>query len=421
MKSKIRKDIELMAPAGSHESLIAAIQGGADSIYFGIGKMNMRANSSHNFTLQDLEKIAAICRENKKKSYLAINTVIYDHEISMMKEIVDTARAHGISAIIATDQSVIHYAREKGMEVHLSTQLNISNMESLNFYAGFADVVVLARELSLGQVKNICQAIKKRDVKGPSGKLIRVEMFIHGALCMSISGKCYLSLHENNFSANKGACLQTCRKAYLVTEKESKNQLEIDNEYIMSPKDLCTIHFLNKILDTGVSVLKIEGRARPPEYVKSVTRCYNQALEAYFNNSYTSEKIENWKEQLSTVFNRGFWDGYYLGQKLGEWSAVYGSKATKRKIYLAKGTNYFSNLKVAEFQLETGTLQVDDEIIITGPTTGVIETRVKEIRVDDKPVQHASKGVRFSINIGEKVRRSDKLYKVVDAKHVKQQ
>ncbi|HSH50339.1 MAG TPA: peptidase U32 family protein, partial [Bacteroidales bacterium] len=379
-----REDFEIMAPVGSYESLMAAIQGGANSVYFGIEKMNMRANSSNNFTFSDLKKIVAICEEHRLKSYLTVNTVIYNHEISLMQEIVDAAKANNVTAIIASDIAVINYAKKKGVEVHISTQLNISNIESLRFYAQFADVVVLARELNLGQISEISQIIKKENITGPSGRLIKIELFIHGALCMAISGKCYLSLHEKNYSANRGACLQTCRKAYIVTEKESGNELEIDNEYIMSPKDLSTIKFLNKVLDAGVRVLKIEGRARPPEYVKTVSECYNEAIEAYIDGVYTEEKIKSWEKQLATVFNRGFWDGYYLGQRLGEWSHKYGSRATKRKIYIGKGTNYFTKIKVAEFLIETNQLSVGDNILITGPTSGVVQTTVKEIRINHK-------------------------------------
>jgi len=416
-----RENFEIMAPVGSYESLMAAIQGGANSVYFGIEKMNMRANSSNNFTFSDLKKIVAICEEHGLKSYLTVNTVIYDHEIPLMQEIVDAAKANNVTAIIASDIAVINYAHKKGVEVHISTQLNISNIESLRFYAQFADVVVLARELNLDQISEISKIIQKENITGPSGKPVKIELFVHGALCMAISGKCYLSLHEKNYSANRGACLQTCRKAYIVTEKESGNELEIDNEYIMSPKDLSTIKFLNKVLDAGVRVLKIEGRARPPEYVKTVSQCYNEAIEAYLDGTYNEEKIKKWQERLSTVFNRGFWDGYYLGQRLGEWSHKYGSRATKRKIYVGKGTNYFTKIKVAEFLIETNQVSVGDEILVTGPTTGVLQTTVKEIRVDHKSRDKAVKGDKCSIPIDQIIRRSDKLYKIVDAKEVKQQ
>ena len=410
-----RKEIELMAPVGSYESLMAAIQAGADSVYFGVEQLNMRAKSTNNFTTDDLQKIVKICTDHGIKSYLVVNTIIYDHDIRLMKQLVDIAKASGITAIIASDQAVINYAFTQGVELHISTQVNVSNIETLKFYAHFADVMVLARELSLKQVAKITEAIEKEQIKGPSGKLIRIEIFAHGALCMAISGKCYLSLHEQNSSANRGACLQTCRKSYIVTEKETGYELEIDNEYIMSPKDLSTIGFVDKILNAGVKVLKIEGRARPAEYVKTVTECYNEAINSVIEGTYTKNKIKNWEERLATVFNRGFWDGYYLGRKLGEWSKDYGSKATKTKEYLGKGTNYFSKLKVAEFQLQAGNLKVGDEILITGPTTGVIQTTVKEIRVDLKNTDEAHKGQTISVPVDEKVRRADKLYKLIPA------
>jgi len=411
-----REEIELMAPVGSYESLMAAIQGGADSVYFGVEQLNMRAKSTNNFTTDDLQQIVKICKKNNLKSYLVVNTIIYDHDIQLMKQLVDIALVSGVTAIIASDQAVINYASTKGVELHISTQVNISNIETLKFYAHFADVMVLARELSLKQVAKITEAIEKEQITGPSGKLIRIEIFSHGALCMAVSGKCYLSLHEKNSSANRGACLQTCRKAYVVTEKESGYELEIDNEYIMSPKDLCTIGFVDKILNAGVKVLKIEGRARPAEYVKTVCDCYNEAIDACINDDYTVEKIKNWEKRLATVFNRGFWDGYYLGRKIGEWSKDYGSKATKTKEYIGKGTNYCGKIKGAEFQIQSGSLKVGDEILITGPTTGVIQTHVKEIRVDLKNTDEAHKGQTISVPITEKVRRADKLYKVVSVK-----
>ncbi len=404
-----------MAPVGSFESLRAAIQGGADSVYFGIEQLNMRAKSSNNFTTEDLKEIVKICNENKIRSYLTVNTIIYDHDVNLMKQILDTAKESGITAIIASDQAVMNYAKTIGIEVHISTQMNVSNIETLKFYAHFADVVVLARELSLKQVKHITEAIDKEQIKGPSGKLIQIEIFVHGALCMAVSGKCYLSLHEQNSSANRGACLQTCRKAYIVTEKETGYELEIDNEYIMSPKDLLSINFLDKILDAGVKVLKIEGRARPAEYVKIVSECYKEAVDSVYEGTYTSEKIKSWEDRLSTVFNRGFWDGYYLGRKIGEWSKKYGSKATKQKIYIGKGTNYFSKIGVAEFLIQSGSLQVGDEILITGPTTGVIQTSVKELRFEENPINEVYKGQSISMPVDEKVRRADKLYKIVDA------
>ena len=420
VKDMKREDFELMAPVGSYESLMAAIQGGANSVYFGIEKMNMRANSSNNFTFNDLENIIEICGENNLKSYLTVNIVIYDSELKLMREVVDAAKKYKVTAIIASDISVINYARSVGVNVHISTQVNISNTESLKFFAQFADVVVLARELSLDQVATISKAIKEENITGPAGNLVKIEMFVHGALCMAISGKCYLSLHEKNSSANRGACLQTCRKAYTVTEKESGNQLEIDNEYIMSPKDLNTIKFLNKVLDAGVTILKIEGRARPAEYVKTVSECYNEAIEAYLDGSYGEVKIKDWTSRLSAVFNRGFWDGYYLGQKMGEWSHKYGSRATKRKIYIGKTTNYFTKIKVAEFLIESYDLKLGDEILITGPTTGVVQITVGEIRVDLKNTEIANKGVLCSIPIDTLIRRSDKVYKIVDADKVKQ-
>jgi putative protease len=410
-----RKDINLMAPAGSLESLHASIQGGADSIYFGIDKLNMRARSSVNFTLSDLKKIVSVCKENSIDPYLTLNVVFYDNELSQMKEIVNFAKDTGIKAIIASDQAVISYAKSVNMEVHISTQVNISNTDALKYYADFADVIVLARELNLDQVRGIYNNIMHEGITGPSGNPIKIEMFIHGALCMSISGKCYLSLHEHNHSANRGDCLQDCRRAYIVREKETGAEIEIDNEYIMSPKDLCTIHFLNKIIDAGVRVMKIEGRARPPEYVYTVTSCYNEAINAITENFYNKGRIEEWKKRLSNVFNRGFWDGYYLGQRLGEWSEVYGSKSGKRKVYIARGMNYFSKLKVAEFLCEAGILRVGDEILITGPTTGVIMTTIREIRVNLKQVTETVQGERFSIPVEKIVRRSDKLYKWADS------
>lgn len=413
-----RHDIEIMAPAGSWESLMAAIQGGADSVYFGVGQLNMRAASSNNFSIDDLRKIAAICREHNLKSYLTINVVVYDHEIEEMHRIVDAAVESGVSAIIASDISVINYAFARGIEVHLSTQLNISNIEALKFYSQWADVVVLARELNISQVKKIYDEIREQNIRGPKGELIRIEMFAHGALCMAISGKCYLSLHENDKSANRGECYQTCRKSYIVTGKESGYELEVDNEYIMSPKDLCTIGFLDRLIDSGVRVLKIEGRARSGEYVKEVSKCYSEAVSALSSGSYNQEKIEHWRERLATVFNRGFWDGYYLGQKMGEWNTNYGSSATKRKLYIGKITNYFTKLNVAEIKLENGNLNKGDTILVTGPTTGVVEYLIDEIRVDLLPTEMAKKGDLCSIKTPDYLRRSDKVYKWVDAKDI---
>ncbi len=407
-------DIELMSPAGSFESLAAAIQSGADAVYFGIEKLNMRARSSFNFTANDLEQIVSICNQHHVKSYLTLNTVIYENELSEAKKIIDLAYQRGVSAVIATDHAVINYAYQKGLIVHISTQTNISNSESARFYAQYADVLVLARELTLEQIKTISQTIEKENIKGPSGEKIKLELFIHGALCMAISGKCYMSLHQYNYSANRGACLQACRRGYTIKEKETGKELDIENEYIMSPKDICTVHFLNKILDSGVSILKIEGRARSAEYVKTTTRCYREAIDAYLNDAFTEGKIKNWKKQLSLVFNRGFWDGYYLGQKLGEWSDVYGSKSVKRKEYTGKINNYFTNIKVAEIIIETGSIEQGEEILIIGPTTGVIEMQVKEIRVDREKVNSAKKGDVCSIPIPAFLRRSDKVYKWID-------
>lgn len=416
-----RKDIEIMAPAGSYESLMAAIQGGADSVYFGVEQLNMRAASSNNFTIEDLHKIASICKKNNLKSYLTVNVVVFDHEIEQMHRIIDAAVESKITAVIASDLSVINYAFSAGIEVHLSTQLNITNLEALKFYSKWADVVVLARELNIEQVKHIHKSIIEQNIRGPKGELIRIEMFVHGALCMAVSGKCYLSLHENNKSANRGECYQTCRKSYIATGKESGYELEIDNEYIMSPKDLCTIGFLDKLIDAGVTVLKIEGRARSAEYVKEVSSCYNEAVEAISDGTFGAEKTEVWRTRLSTVFNRGFWDGYYLGQKLGEWNTNYGSSATKRKLYLGKITNYFKKLNVAEIKLENGDLNKGDIILITGPTTGVVEYLTEEIRVDLKVAEKGLKGELCSIKTTDILRRSDKVYKWVDASEVKKQ
>jgi putative protease len=410
---KKRSEFELLAPVGSYASLTAAGQGGADAIYFGIEKLNMRARSSAGFTGEDLPEIVAGASGMGMKSYLTVNTVVYNHELVLMRKIVDLAIKHGVDAVIAADQSVLQYCNSAGARVHLSTQLNISNIETLKFYAGFADVAVLARELNLEQVKEMSEAIALEDIRGKSGDPFRLEMFVHGALCMAVSGKCYLSLHEHNHSANRGDCFQVCRRGYTVKDKDREVELDIDNEYIMSPKDLKTIHFLNKVLDAGISILKIEGRARSPEYVKTVVSCYNEAISAYIDGSFDREKIADWDERLSSVFNRGFWDGYYLGQRLGEWSEKYGSKATTMKVYVGKGTNYFDRIGVAEVAIETGSLEVGDQIMIIGPTTGVIETTVKELRVDEKSCTSASKGERCSLPVPEVVRRSDKVYKLI--------
>jgi putative protease len=411
-----RKDFEIMAPAGSFESLAAALQAGADSIYFGIENLNMRSRSSNNFTIQNLKEISEICRNNNVKSYLTVNTVLYDGDLNLMRQIIDAASEANISAIIAADVAAMSYANEIGVEVHLSTQLNISNVEALKFYSRFADVVVLARELNLDQVSEIYNQIIAQDIKGPKGELIRIEMFCHGALCMAVSGKCYLSLHEYGTSANRGACYQLCRRGYTVKDKETDVELDIDNQYIMSPKDLKTIHFMNKMMDSGVRVFKIEGRARGPEYVKTVASCYREAIESYLSDDFTEEKINNWDTRLKAVFNRGFWNGYYLGQRLGEWTHVYGSSATKRKVLIGKGIKYFSKINVAEFLLESGTLEKGDEILITGPTTGAVEAFANEIRVDLNTVDIAVKGQHISIPLEEKIRPSDKLYKIINVK-----
>ncbi|MBQ7222314.1 MAG: U32 family peptidase [Bacteroidales bacterium] len=402
-----------MAPAGNFECLHAAIQGGANSVYFGVGKLNMRSHSANNFAPEDLAEVCRICKENGVKSYLTLNIVLYDEDLDAMKEAMDAAKAAGITAVIASDMAAIQYARSIGVEVHISTQLSVSNAEALKFYAQWADVIVLARELTLVQVKAIKEIIDKEHICGPSGKPVEIEIFCHGALCMAISGKCYLSLHEYNASANRGSCYQLCRRGYEVTDLETGNQLLIDNKYIMSPKDLCTIEFLDKIIDAGVSVLKIEGRARSSEYVKTVSRAYRDGADAVLEGRFTPEYAVELKRRLETVFNRGFWDGYYMGARLGQWSEVYGNKATKTKTYVGKITNFFDKLSVAEVLIETGELSVGDSVIISGPTTGVMEMTVNEIRVDLKPVQKAVKGDLCSIPISEKnfkLRRSDKLY-----------
>ncbi len=409
----VRGDIEIMAPAGSWESLSAAIQAGADSVYFGIEKLNMRSKSSSNFTTDDLRKIVAICQENNVKSYLTVNTILYDNDLSLMREIIDVAKDARVSAIIAADVAALMYANSIGVEVHLSTQLNISNVEALKFYSRFADVVVLARELNMQQVAEIYQTIENDHIIGTSGKPVRIEMFCHGALCMAVSGKCYLSLHEKNLSANRGACNQICRREYIVKDKDSEIELEIDNEYIMSPKDLKTIGFVDEMLKSGVRVFKIEGRARGAEYVKAVVSCYKEAIESCLEGTFTEDKVEGWNVRLSKVFNRGFWNGYYLGQRLGEWSNTYGSAATHKKIYVGKVTNFFSKLGVAEFLLEAQSLSVGDEILITGETTGAYEDTVSEIRVQLKPVDKVDKGTYFSLKTSELIRRNDKLFKIV--------
>lgn len=405
-----RKDFEIMAPVGSWESLTAAWQGGADAIYFGIEGLNMRSRSSVNFSIDDLHTIAQWCHEHGMKSYLTVNTIIYDGDVDYMHRIIDAAHEAGVSAIIASDMAAILYARSIGVEVHISTQVNVSNSEAVKFYSQMADVVVLARELNMEQVSAIHDTIVTNDVRGPHGDQVRIEMFCHGALCMAVSGKCYLSLAESGYSANRGACRQICRRSYTVTDRETGNQLDIENKYIMSPKDLKTIHFLNKMVDAGVRVFKIEGRARGPEYVRTVVSCYHEALESIIDGTYSEELVAGWDERLKMVFNRGFWDGYYQGQRLGEWTMKYGSSATRVKVYAAKGIRYFGKLGVAEFLVEAGEVKVGDEIVITGPTTGAVITTVEEIRVDLKPVEKAVKGDHFSIKIDTKIRPSDKLF-----------
>ena len=420
----IAKDFEIMAPVGSRESLAAAIQAGADSVYFGIEKLNMRAHSASTFTTSDLRDIASQCREHGIKTYLTVNTIIYGEDIPLMHEIIDAARDAGITAVIASDVAVMTYCRgydgaggranEPRMEVHLSTQLNISNIEALKFYAQFADVVVLARELNMEQVSDIYRQVVEQHICGPSGQLIRIEMFCHGALCMAVSGKCYMSLDAANRSANRGECIQVCRRSYTVTDNETGYQLEIDNKYIMSPKDLKTVRFIDKMMKAGVRVFKIEGRARGPEYVYTVVRCYKEAIQAVLDGTFSEERKDEWDRRLSTVFNRGFWDGYYQGQLMGEWNKNYGSNATERKVYIGKGTKYYSKLGVAEFTVEAATFKVGDRLLITGPTTGVMYVTADEIHDDNGPVQVAQQGTRVSIAVTGKVRPSDKLFKLVE-------
>ena len=411
------KGFEIMAPVGSRESLTAALQAGADSIYFGIENLNMRAHSASAFTISDLREIARICDEHGVKSYLTVNTIIYEDDIVLMRKIVDAAKESGISAVIAADIAVLQYCNSVGMEVHLSTQLNISNSEALRFYAKFADVVVLARELNMEQVEEIHRVIVEDDIRGPKGELIRIEMFCHGALCMAVSGKCYLSLHQLGRSANRGQCMQVCRRGYIVKDRESDIELEVDNKYIMSPKDLKTIRFMDRMIKAGVRVFKIEGRARSAEYVSTVVSCYKEALNACLEGTFTDEKKDDWDNRLATVFNRGFWDGYYLGQKLGEWSDKYGSQATERKVYIGKGIKYFSKLGVGEFLIEAGDMRVGDKLLITGPTTGAIYLTLEEARVDLGAVDIVPKGSYVSFKAPVKVRPNDKLYKVVSTEN----
>lgn len=415
----MQKSIEIMSPAGNYPTLSAAIKAGADSIYFGVEQLNMRAKSTKNFKISDLSEIVERCKENNVKSYLTLNTVIYDSDLQVMRELVREAKKAGISAIIASDIAAIQYSYEQKVPVHISTQLNISNIEAVRFFSRFANVMVLARELNLHQVKAIYDTIQKEQITGPSGKTIKLEIFAHGALCMAISGKCYLSLHERNSSANRGACQQTCRHGYTVTNRETGYELNIDNQYIMSPKDLSTIDFLDKIVESGISVLKIEGRARPPEYVKTVTEVYKKAAVSVKNKTYTKEKIEIWKTKLQKVFNRGFWDGYYLGKKIGEWSEIYGSKATRKKMFLGNITNFFSKKQVAEIDMKAYDININDEVLIIGPTTGAVNFSIAEIRKELLPVNSAKKGDIISIPVPEKVRRADKLYKLQKTKYSK--
>ncbi len=407
-----KQPIEIMAPAGSYESLRAAIQGGADSVYFGAGKLNMRSRSSQNFGHDDLARIAEICHTHGIQSYLTLNTIVYDEELGVMRGMVDEANKANISAVIASDLSVMEYARACGLRVHISTQCNITNLEAVRFYARFADVMVLARELRLEQVLHIAKAIDKEHICGPSGELVKLEVFVHGALCMAVSGKCYLSLDNMNYSANRGACLQLCRRSYLVTDKEEGYELEVDHAYIMSPKDLCTIGFLDKIMQAGVKVFKIEGRGRGPDYVKTATRCYREAVASIQQGSYSREKVDAWTNQLRGVFNRGFWSGYYLGRSMGEWSERYGSQSTRRKQYIGRITNYYSRLGVAEITIETGGFSAGDTLMITGPTTGVLEVEPKEIRVDHTDVHTTCKGEQCSVKVPELVRRGDKVFRI---------
>lgn len=405
-----RSDFEIMAPVGSFESLAAALNAGTDAIYFGIEGLNMRSRSSSNFNLEDLKKIVELCKSKKVKTYLTVNTIIYDNDIDYMHSILQAAKENGVTAIIATDISTILYARSIDLEVHISTQANISNIEAVKFYSQFADVMVLARELNLDQVKQIHEAIVSEDIRGPRGEIIRLEMFCHGALCMAVSGKCYMSLHEMNSSANRGACNQICRRSYRLTDMETDEEIVVDNKFLMSPKDLKTIHFLNKMVDAGVTVFKIEGRARGPEYVYETVRSYSEALEAVCDGTFNEEKIRTLEERLTKVFNRGFWDGYYLGQRLGEWSHKYGSSATRVKLYVAKAIRYFSKLGVGEFRMEAGELHPGDEVVITGPTTGALIFKAEELRLDLEPVQEVKKGDLFSMPVPAKIRPSDRLY-----------
>lgn len=407
--------LELMAPAGGWDSLQAAIDNGADSVYFGVDQLNMRARATMNFTLGDLEEIAQRCKAANMKTYLTLNTIVYDHDLSIIKTVIKRVKESGIDAIIASDQAAISCAKSEGVNVHISTQLNVTNIETVRFYSMFADVMVLSRELSLGQVKTICDGVKKENILGPDGKPVRIEVFGHGALCMAVSGKCYLSLHTSNSSANRGACVQNCRRKYKVIDLEDGHELEIDNEYIMSPKDLCTIDFLDKLIDTGISVLKIEGRGRAPEYVATVIKCYREAIDAYSEGTYSKEKVQDWMSRLETVYNRGFWGGYFFGQELGEWTDDSGSKATQKKVYLGKGLHYYPKAKIGEFKIEAQSLKLGDKILITGPTTGVVEGEVTSLFVEDKEADIAERGAKCTFPINATIRSSDKLYKVIPA------
>ncbi|MBS4041056.1 MAG: U32 family peptidase [Flavobacteriales bacterium] len=408
------KKIELMAPAGNFESLQAAIDNGADSVYFGVDQLNMRARASMNFCMEDFQEIANRCHPKGIRTYLTLNTIIYDHDLSVVKTLLQKAKEANISAIIASDQAVIATARQLGLEVHISTQLNVTNIETVKFYSLFADTMVLSRELSLRQVKKITEQIAKENITGPSGRLVEIEIFGHGALCMAVSGKCYLSLHSHNSSANRGACKQNCRKKYTVIDQETGFEIELDNEYMMSPKDLCTIDFLDQVADAGIQVLKLEGRGRAPEYVATVTKCYREALDSLQNNTYSKEKVQGWLEQLNTVYNRGFWSGYYLGQKLGEWSDQSGSHAIQKKVYVGKGKHYFPKTGIAEFSLEAYSVKKGDKILITGPTTGVQELWIEDMMVNDQKKEEATKGDSLTLKIPFRIRLSDKLYKIVE-------
>lgn len=411
----MEKKFELMAPAGSYEALMAAIHAKCDSVYFGVEQFNMRARATMNFTLEDLPKVANICKENNVRSYLTLNTIVYDHDLSAIKTVLDAAKSADITAVIAADQAVIAYARSINLEVHISTQVNVTNIETVKFYALFADTVVLSRELSLIQVRKITDLIEKEQIKGPSGRLVEIEIFGHGALCMAVSGKCYLSLHTENASANRGACVQNCRRSYKVIDQEAGHEFAIENEYIMSAQDLCTIDFLDKVLDAGVTVLKIEGRGKGADYVKTTVECYREAIDSYQEGTYTREKVAGWMERLKSVYNRGFWSGYYLGQKLGEWNDGPGSKATTKKIFLGKGVHYFDKIQVAEFKLESYELSVGDKILITGPTTGAFETTITELHNNQGKVDVVRKGESCAFKLDTPIRTSDKLYKIVDA------